>query len=64
MASFTKGVLKQTRLNTCGDNRNRFDGDWACTGPSLGPPSPSRRLAGVAALEVDTAVKRAVECRQ
>ena len=28
------------------ENRNRFDGDWASTGPppSLGPPSPSRRF--------------------
>ena len=25
-----------------------IDGDWVCTGPpSLGPPNPSRRLAGV-----------------
>ena len=30
-----------------GPNRNRFDGD-CCTGPpSLGPPNPNRRLAGV-----------------
>ena len=31
------------------ENRYCFDGDWASTGPppSLGPPSPSRRLAGV-----------------